>query len=62
MDTKSLHGGIEKLGETFGVEVVAVDPNSFCHLWAWEEPAMVVCEWTAEGEAALLSLKVGKIW
>jgi hypothetical protein len=31
LDTKSLHGGIEKLGETFGVEAVVVDPNSFCH-------------------------------
>jgi hypothetical protein len=27
-----LHGGVEKLGETFGVEAVAADPNSFYHL------------------------------
>ena len=42
LDSKSLYGGVEKLGETFGVEVVAAYPNSFCHLWVWEESAMVV--------------------
>jgi hypothetical protein len=52
LDTKSLHGGIEKLGETFGVEAVAADTNSFCYLWAWEESTMVVCGWKAEGVAA----------
>ena len=31
LDSKFLHGGIEKLGETFGVEAVAVDLNSLCH-------------------------------
>jgi hypothetical protein len=30
-DTKSLHGGVEKLGETFGVEAVAAGPNTFGH-------------------------------
>jgi hypothetical protein len=40
LDSKSLYGGIEKLGETFSVEAVAADPNSFSHLW--EESAMVV--------------------
>jgi hypothetical protein len=29
LDTKSLHGGVEKLGTTFGVEAVATNPNSF---------------------------------
>jgi hypothetical protein len=62
LDTKSLHGGIEKLGETFGVEALVADPNSLCNLWVWEESAMVVCGWTAEGAAALLLLKVGKSW
>ena len=42
LDSKSLHGGVEKLGETFGVEAVVADQNSFCHLWVWEESAMVV--------------------
>jgi hypothetical protein len=31
LDTKSLHGGVQKLGKTFGVEVVATNPNSFYH-------------------------------
>ena len=62
LDSKSLHGGIEKLGETFGVEAVVADPNSFCHLWAWEELAMVVYGWEAKGCSCLLLLKVGKIW
>ena len=31
LDSKSLHGGVEKLGKTFGVEVVAINPNSFSH-------------------------------
>jgi hypothetical protein len=52
LDSKSLLGGIEKLGETFDVEAAAADPNSFCHLWAWEESAMVVYGWEAEGAAA----------
>jgi hypothetical protein len=62
LDTKFLHGGVEKLGETFGVEAVVADPNSFCHLWVLEESVMVVCGWMAEGAAALLLLKVGKSW
>ena len=52
LDTKSLQGGVLKLGKTFGVEAVAADPNSFCHLWAWEESTMVVYGWEAEGTAA----------
>jgi hypothetical protein len=42
LDTKFLHGGVEKLRKTFGVEAVATDPNSFCHFhgcgrdwWQW---------------------------
>jgi hypothetical protein len=41
LDTKSLHGGVQKLRKTFSVEVVATDPNSFCHScgrgsqWRW---------------------------
>jgi hypothetical protein len=31
LDTESLHGGIQKLGKSFGVAAVAADPNSFCH-------------------------------
>jgi hypothetical protein len=49
--SKSLLGGVEKLGETFDVEATAADPNSY-HLWAWEESTMVVYGWEAEGAAA----------
>jgi hypothetical protein len=60
--SKSLHGGIQELGESFGVETVATDPNTFGHLWVWEESTVVVCEWKAEGVVALLLLKVRKSW
>jgi hypothetical protein len=29
--SKSLHGGIQELGESFGVEAVAADPNIVVH-------------------------------
>ena len=31
LDSKFLHGGVEKLGKTFDVEAVAANPNSFGH-------------------------------
>ena len=31
LDSKCLHGVVQKLGKTFGVEAVAADPNSFYH-------------------------------
>ena len=33
LDSKFLHGGLEKLGKTFGVEAVATNPNSFDHFY-----------------------------
>ena len=33
LDSKFLHGGLEKLGKTFGVEAVATNPNSFGHFY-----------------------------
>jgi hypothetical protein len=44
------------------VEAVAADPNTFGHLWVWEESTVVVCEWKAEGVVALLLLTVRKSW
>jgi hypothetical protein len=35
-----MHGGVEKLGKTFGVEAVAINPNSFGHFCGHER-----CRW-----------------
>jgi hypothetical protein len=40
LDSKFLHGGVEKLGKTFGVEAVAINPNSFGHFCGCER-----CRW-----------------
>jgi hypothetical protein len=40
LDSKFLHGGVEKLGKTFGVEAVAINPNSFGHFCGRER-----CGW-----------------
>ena len=62
LDTKSLHGGIQKLRKTFGVEVVATYPNSFCHLWVWEESTMVVLQVVSSGCSCFAFAQGGESW